>query len=585
MTALATLRAVSAEKDRVAKQVQTGYRVAGFDDDAAVFAVAQGIRSRQAASHSVDSSLARAAGALETALAGIADISELLIRLKERAMLAMDGTLTEDQRNYIQNDADAYLRQVTQIANAAFFDRISLISPEPVSAQTFLTAQASLGAAPGAFGPRSGPQPPNVGNESNDFIAPPSAGDPVYLGIPLRVGDQGLRPIRGEFTWSFQDSLGNTYPIGTQSFDLPTGLPADSVYYITPSGAGVAGPDSYSWPSIPGGAEIVWVTISGRYTYPTDAPDPDEIEITRRSIARVRFGRQDNTTVVTNQALNIGPFQQQISISGHQITNSTAIGRNDTVNLSPLTISINPVGSPAFGSGGEAIEFDVVVNGSTVLTGQQFTYGPPFTYTLPAGYNSFAAPAVADEEIDYEEDRYTPVHSKASQTIEFTNFRYNGVPAAGSVTVSDVAIENTVWAYDGGIPRILPDPLFTPLDVDGAYTVTTRRDMTAVGLGLYDLDFGSVQNAQDALLQVEGAIAAVNAAMSRYAAKHRFITSQRDIVAELREAAQKGLGALVDADIAHADAVLKSQGVREQLALQSLNIANRFPSKLLGLLR
>lgn len=585
LTALSSLRGVTGLRDKVSKELQTGYRVAGFEDDAAVFAVAQGIRSRQKASYAVDSSLARGSAVLQAGLAGINKISDLLVSLKERAILALDGSLSDEQRRYIQDDAGSYIRQVTQAANAATIDRINLLSPEPVSAQTWLYAQTSLGPAPSAFGPRSGAQPTNADNEANDDIAPPSAGDQIYLGIPLQVGDQGLKPIRGQFNWSIKDSLGNVYDIGTQSFDLPSGLAADDVYYITPNGANTGGPAAFSWPALPAGANFAQVVVSGEYTYPADAPNPETIKITPRAVAEAAYGAVGNTAVTTSQAFGGGPFAQTISISGHQITNTTPPGKNDAITLSPLTVTIDPVGQPGYGSSpGQDITFDIVVDGTTVLTNQSFSYGPPFTYTL-SGFDSFAAPSSAYTEIDYDDDHYTPAYSKASQKITFTNFRYAGVPTGNSVDVSNVSVNNTVWSYDSTLPKIFPDPLYTPLDTEGRYTVISRRDLTATGLSIGYVDLSSPHNAQRSLEWIQGAIDTVNAASGYFAARSRFVASQRDIVTELRDAAQTGLGALVDTDIAAAEAQSLSLEVREKLAVQSLNIANQSPSILLSLFR
>jgi flagellin len=51
------------------------------------------------------------------------------------------------------------------------------------------------------------------------------------------------------------------------------------------------------------------------------------------------------------------------------------------------------------------------------------------------------------------------------------------------------------------------------------------------------------------------------------------------------DATTTGLGAIVDADIGKASAVVQAQQVRQQLGIQSLSIANQQPSVLLGLFR
>ncbi|WP_341912880.1 flagellin, partial [Ferrovibrio terrae] len=48
---------------------------------------------------------------------------------------------------------------------------------------------------------------------------------------------------------------------------------------------------------------------------------------------------------------------------------------------------------------------------------------------------------------------------------------------------------------------------------------------------------------------------------------------------------KKGLGALVDADVAAESATLQSLQVRQQLNIQALSIANQQPNTLLSLFR
>ena len=54
---------------------------------------------------------------------------------------------------------------------------------------------------------------------------------------------------------------------------------------------------------------------------------------------------------------------------------------------------------------------------------------------------------------------------------------------------------------------------------------------------------------------------------------------------DLVDATKKGLGALVDADVASESATLQSLQVRQQLNIQALSIANQQPNTLLSLFR
>ena len=91
-----------------------------------------------------------------------------------------------------------------------------------------------------------------------------------------------------------------------------------------------------------------------------------------------------------------------------------------------------------------------------------------------------------------------------------------------------------------------------------------------------------VTTANNALNTFENAI---NTAQGQVAAETRSMTLQKGFINDLVDATKKGLGAIVDADVAAESAVLQSLQVRQQLGYQSLSIANQEPNTLLSLFR
>ena len=78
---------------------------------------------------------------------------------------------------------------------------------------------------------------------------------------------------------------------------------------------------------------------------------------------------------------------------------------------------------------------------------------------------------------------------------------------------------------------------------------------------------------------------AIGTAMASLAADNRRVDNQIRFTQTLRDAAEVGLGAIVDADLARESAKLQSLQIRQQLATQSLSIANQGPQILLSLFR
>jgi flagellin len=63
------------------------------------------------------------------------------------------------------------------------------------------------------------------------------------------------------------------------------------------------------------------------------------------------------------------------------------------------------------------------------------------------------------------------------------------------------------------------------------------------------------------------------------------MSDQNDFVSKLTDAMKSGIGALVDADMEEASARLQALQVQQQLATQSLSIANQAPQNILALFR
>src|SRR3546814_86340 len=96
LVALSSLRVTNSDLDKTSKRVQTGFRVADASDDAAVFAVAQGIRGNIKAYASVQSSLAAGEGLGQVTAAALTGVSNLIGDVKAKFANLADGSLTSE---------------------------------------------------------------------------------------------------------------------------------------------------------------------------------------------------------------------------------------------------------------------------------------------------------------------------------------------------------------------------------------------------------------------------------------------------------------------------------------------------------
>lgn len=121
MIALQNLNRTNTELEGVQVRLNTGLKIAGAKDNAAVFAVAQNMRSDIGAYNAVQTSLNRAASIAEVGLAAGESISDLLVQMREKATAAMDPSIDTFTRAAYDADFKALIDQVNVvIANSAF---------------------------------------------------------------------------------------------------------------------------------------------------------------------------------------------------------------------------------------------------------------------------------------------------------------------------------------------------------------------------------------------------------------------------------------------------------------------------------
>ena len=106
------------------------------------------------------------------------------------------------------------------------------------------------------------------------------------------------------------------------------------------------------------------------------------------------------------------------------------------------------------------------------------------------------------------------------------------------------------------------------------------------GLGaLNAIDVSSEVGAGQALSTIESLIQTSIDAAAAFGSAQSRIETQTDFVSQLTDSLKTGIGALVDADMEETSARLQALQVQQQLATQSLSIANQAPQSILSLFR
>ena len=143
LVALQNLDSTNKQLQQTQNRINTGLKVAGPQDNAAVYQIAQGLRSDLAGMDAVKQSLDRATSTVDIAIAGGQQVSDLLNQMKAKAVAASDKGLGTASRTALQNDFNALRDQITTIVNNATFNGTNMIKNGGKGVSAIVSADGS----------------------------------------------------------------------------------------------------------------------------------------------------------------------------------------------------------------------------------------------------------------------------------------------------------------------------------------------------------------------------------------------------------------------------------------------------------
>jgi flagellin len=146
LVALQSLNSTQEEMGIVQNRITTGLKVASAADNGAVFAIAQGQRTRLSSLTSIKDGLDRTASTIDIGISAGTAIAEVLQQMRAKAVSGQSNDLTTEQRNATQADYDALRNQINQIVGAAQFNGLNLVGSGGASVNA-LTSDVSTATA------------------------------------------------------------------------------------------------------------------------------------------------------------------------------------------------------------------------------------------------------------------------------------------------------------------------------------------------------------------------------------------------------------------------------------------------------
>ena len=126
LIALQNLNSTNSELQVTQQRINTGKKVGNAKDNGAVWAMAKNQTANSTALNSVKDSLQRGQSTIDVALAAGDTITDLLGKMKEKALAASDTSLNTASFNALKSDFDSLRDQVQKAADNAKFNGVSL---------------------------------------------------------------------------------------------------------------------------------------------------------------------------------------------------------------------------------------------------------------------------------------------------------------------------------------------------------------------------------------------------------------------------------------------------------------------------
>ncbi|MCD6450444.1 MAG: flagellin [Thermotogaceae bacterium] len=124
---LSRLRDVNRSLQKVMNQLSTGKRIPAAGYDAAGIAIANKLRAQIEGFSKALDSIAYGQNLLNTAEGGISSIQDNLQRMRELAVQAANGTLTDSERTALQEEFNQLRQQIRQTAQSTQYNTINVL--------------------------------------------------------------------------------------------------------------------------------------------------------------------------------------------------------------------------------------------------------------------------------------------------------------------------------------------------------------------------------------------------------------------------------------------------------------------------
>ena len=135
------------------EKLSSGYKINRAADDAAGLSISEKMRKQIRGLTQASSNAQDGISAVQTAEGALNEVQDMLQRMNELAVKAANGTNSEDDRNYIQDEVNQLIKEIDRVSTTTKFNETYLLKGDDTTAATVgdtAATEKTAGAAAGA---------------------------------------------------------------------------------------------------------------------------------------------------------------------------------------------------------------------------------------------------------------------------------------------------------------------------------------------------------------------------------------------------------------------------------------------------
>ena len=133
------------------ERLSSGYRINRAADDAAGLSISEKMRKQIKGLSQASDNAQDGISAVQTAEGALTEVHSMLQRMNELAVKASNGTMSNDDRNYVQSEVDQLVSEIDRVSTTTKFNETYLLKGENKATTTYNAVSVSINGAAGAL--------------------------------------------------------------------------------------------------------------------------------------------------------------------------------------------------------------------------------------------------------------------------------------------------------------------------------------------------------------------------------------------------------------------------------------------------